>query len=44
MISVEAAGFKKFVREDIVLGVNDKLGLDVSLEVGAMTRERDGDW
>lgn len=35
-VSVETSGFKKFVREDIVLGVNDKLGLDVSLEVGAM--------
>jgi hypothetical protein len=35
-VSVEASGFKKFIRQDIVLGANDKLGLDVSLEVGAM--------
>ncbi|MCL5744175.1 MAG: carboxypeptidase-like regulatory domain-containing protein, partial [Acidobacteria bacterium] len=35
-LTVEASGFKKFVREDIVLGVNDKLGLDVALEVGAL--------
>ena len=35
-VVVEAGGFKKYVREDIVLGVNDKLGLDVALEVGAL--------
>ncbi|MCX6620733.1 MAG: carboxypeptidase regulatory-like domain-containing protein, partial [Acidobacteria bacterium] len=36
-VTVEMSGFKKFGREDIVLGVNDKLGLDVSLEVGAIS-------
>ena len=35
-ITVEAAGFKRFTREDVVLGVNDKLGVDVALEVGAL--------
>jgi hypothetical protein len=35
-VTVEMSGFKKFSRQDIVLGVNDKLGLDVDLEVGAM--------
>jgi len=35
MATVEASGFKKFIRQDIVLGVNDKLALDVSLELGA---------
>ena len=34
--TVEAAGFKRFTREDVVLGVNDKLGVDVALEVGAL--------
>ncbi len=35
-VTAEASGFKKFVREDIVLGVNDRLGLDVKLEVGQL--------
>ncbi len=36
-LTVETPGFKKFVRQDIVLGINDRLGLDVRLEVGALT-------
>ncbi|MBI1791365.1 MAG: TonB-dependent receptor [Acidobacteria bacterium] len=35
-VTVEASGFKKFIRQDIVLGVNDKLALNVSLEVGLL--------
>ena len=35
-LTVEKAGFKKFVREGISLGSADKLGLDVSLELGAV--------
>lgn len=35
-VLVEASGFRKFVREDVVLGVNDKLGLDVVMEVGQL--------
>ena len=36
-VEIEAKGFKKFVRQDIVLGINDKLGLDAQLEVGQTT-------
>jgi hypothetical protein len=34
-LSVEAGGFKQFVRDDIVLAINDHLGLDVTLEIGS---------
>lgn len=34
-LTVRAAGFKEFIRNDIVLDINDRLGLDVPLEVGA---------
>lgn len=37
-ISVEANGFKKAVREDIVLNVNDKLTVSVPLEVGDLAQ------
>ena len=37
-ISVEGKGFKKAVREDIVLNVNDKLTVNVPLEVGDLTQ------
>src|ERR1700688_4650997 len=33
-VSIEAKGFKKAVREDIVLNVNDKLTVSFFLEVG----------
>ncbi|MDX2179928.1 MAG: carboxypeptidase-like regulatory domain-containing protein [Bryobacteraceae bacterium] len=36
-LSAEAAGFKKVERPGIVLQVGEKLGLDVKLEVGAVT-------
>src|SRR5262249_34984084 len=35
-IAVEAAGFKRYAREDVVLGVNDKVGIDVALEMGTL--------
>ncbi len=35
-LSVEASGFKKFVRQDVVLGTSDRLGVDVALEVGQL--------
>jgi hypothetical protein len=37
-VSVEAAGFKKSVREGIALNVNDKLTVNVKLEVGDITQ------
>lgn len=35
-LTIEKAGFKKVVREDIKLSTNDHLGLNFSLEVGAV--------
>ncbi|MBL8207314.1 MAG: carboxypeptidase regulatory-like domain-containing protein, partial [Blastocatellia bacterium] len=37
MISIEAKGFKKSVRQNIEVRIGDKLALDVTLEVGAVT-------
>ena len=37
VLTVEAPGFKKYVRENILLAVAEKLGLDLKLEVGAVT-------
>lgn len=36
-MTVEAAGFKKFVRQNIILQAGDRVRLDVSLEVGEVT-------
>ena len=36
-ITAEAAGFKKTVRENIEVRVNDRLEIDLTLEVGALT-------
>src|SRR5579859_7757773 len=36
-VSVEAAGFKRSVRSDITLNVQDRLRVDATLEVGAVT-------
>ncbi|MCX6636662.1 MAG: TonB-dependent receptor [Acidobacteria bacterium] len=36
-MTVEAAGFKKFIRQNIVLQAGDRVRLDVSLEVGELT-------
>jgi hypothetical protein len=38
-VTVEAPGFKKFVRENLVLSVGDTVDVDVALEVGAVTEE-----
>lgn len=35
-LTVEAPGFKKYVRENIELAVAQKLGLDLKLEIGAL--------
>jgi hypothetical protein len=35
-VTAEATGFKRFVRDGIVLRVNDNIQIDVQLEVGAM--------
>jgi len=35
--TVEAAGFKKFVRENVVLGTSERGSLDVQLELGGLT-------
>ncbi len=36
-VTVEAAGFKKSVRSDITLNVQDRIRVDAALEVGAVT-------
>ncbi len=36
-ITVEKTGFKKFVREGIVLNINDRLEINIPLEVGAVS-------
>ena len=36
-LTVEAAGFKKYVHQDFSLGINDRLGIDVTLEIGALS-------
>ena len=38
-VSAEASGFKKFVRSNLVLSVNDTIDVDIPLEVGAMTEQ-----
>ncbi len=37
VVTAETAGFKKFVREGIVLAAADRLGLPIRLELGAVT-------
>src|ERR1700727_2026744 len=37
-LSIEAAGFKKSVREGIAVNVNDKLTINVNLEVGDVSQ------
>ena len=37
VVSIEHSGFKKFVRENILLGVSQRLELDVPLEVGSVS-------
>jgi len=36
-VSIEAPGFRRYVREDIQLATGEKLGLDIVMEVGAVS-------
>lgn len=38
-VTVEAAGFKKYVKTDIELNVNDRIAIDATLEAGAVSEE-----
>ncbi|MEW6128196.1 MAG: carboxypeptidase regulatory-like domain-containing protein [Acidobacteriota bacterium] len=38
-VSVEAAGFKRYTKTDIELNVNDRITVDINLEVGGATEE-----
>jgi hypothetical protein len=38
-VTVEAAGFKKYVKNDIDLNVNDRIAVDATLEPGAVSEE-----
>lgn len=38
-VTVEAAGFKKFVKTDIELNVNSRIAVDATLEAGAVNEE-----
>ncbi len=38
-VEVEAAGFKKYVRDGMELQINSRVGLDIRLELGALTEE-----
>jgi hypothetical protein len=38
-ITVEAAGFKKFTREGLTLNVNQTVGINITLELGAVTEQ-----
>src|SRR5258706_14628440 len=38
-VTVEAAGFKKYVKTDIDLNVNDRIAVDATLEPGAVSEE-----
>ncbi|MGH9664870.1 MAG: carboxypeptidase regulatory-like domain-containing protein, partial [Bryobacteraceae bacterium] len=38
-LTVEAAGFKQFVRDDIVLSINDRIAIDVNLQLGAASQQ-----
>ena len=38
-VTVEAPGFKKFVREGLSLSVGDTVEVDITLEVGAVTEQ-----
>jgi hypothetical protein len=39
VVTVEAQGFKQFVRENVELQISTSVGLDVRLEIGAMTEK-----
>lgn len=38
-VTVEAAGFKRFVKTDIEINVNDRIAVDATLEAGAVSEE-----
>ncbi|HZM87605.1 MAG TPA: carboxypeptidase regulatory-like domain-containing protein, partial [Blastocatellia bacterium] len=38
-VTVEAAGFKKYVKTDIEINVNDRIAVDATLEAGAVSEE-----
>ena len=38
-VTIEATGFKKFVKNDIELNVNDRIAVDATLEAGAVSEE-----
>ena len=38
-VTVEATGFKRFVKNDIELNVNDRIAVDATLEAGAVSEE-----
>ena len=36
-LSAEAAGFKRYVRDNLVAGANERLGIDIQMEVGVVS-------
>src|SRR5436190_24375931 len=36
-LTAEITGFKRYVRDNISAGANERLGVDIQMEVGAMT-------
>ena len=38
----ENAGFKRYVRDSVSAGANERLGLDIQMEIGAVTENRHG--
>jgi Carboxypeptidase regulatory-like domain len=36
-LTAEVSGFKRYVRENLAVGTNERLGLDIRMEVGAVT-------
>jgi len=36
-LSAEMAGFKRYMRETLAVGANERLGIDIQMEVGAVT-------
>src|SRR5215470_4411635 len=35
-LTAEAAGFKRYVRENLTAGANERIGVDIQMEVGAV--------
>ena len=36
-ISAEAPGFKHYIRDNVAAGANERLGIDIQMEIGAVT-------